>query len=535
MSFKPTSNVRNPKFFSGLGLALYIAATCGPLGALIWDSLSSQGGATQNSAALLIPTGRRLSLLWDSLSLSLGVALGGMVLGVLVAIKLLNGSGQSLNALRWFLFLLVPLPPYIHALAWQAFADFLNPFLRDWGLSPLAMRGWGASCWVWIMALAPFAISLILIGLESVDQEIIEAGRLQHGDWQLFRGILLPLARPYILAAGSLLFILSLTDYSVASLFQMSSYALDIFAEYSASSQISRTLILSLPILLLSFLVITLAQSSLKSATLNPIWQRKTLTQRWHWPSWFQTLQWSAIGILSFQILVPFASLLFLTISWSGFWQNLAAANHEIGFTLLTCAAAACLCLPLAYALAHQLRRRSHWGWWTLVALPLAIPAPLTGIGLIVLWNQDSIINLYNTWWMPVMASLARFTPIATLIITAQLHRINPQLIEAAEILQPSRWRKIIWVRLPLIGPGLLAAGLITFIFGLGELSATLLVVPAGQSTLTIRIYNFLHYGASQTVASLCLGITLLALIFAAVAVSLLAIWDKSVSQTHIS
>ncbi len=91
------------------------------------------------------------------------------------------------------------------------------------------------------------------------------------------------------------------------------------------------------------------------------------------------------------------------------------------------------------------------------------------------------------------------------------------------------------WVRIPLIGPGLLAAALMTFVLSLGELGATLMVVPAGQSTLTIRIYNFLHYGASQTVASLCLSITLLVLIFALAAALVMAAWGRKTSQIHSS
>jgi iron(III) transport system permease protein len=528
-------NTARLSVLTSFGLALYLLVTFGPLGALIGNAMLSQDAFEPGWLMLIIPFGRRLDLLWDSISLSLGVALGGMLLGILVATSLLNWSGKSLRNLRWFLFLLVPIPPYIHALAWQAFADFLNPWFRNWGLSPLGMRGWGASCWVWLMALAPFAVSLILIGMEAVDREIIEAGRIHFDDSHIFWGILLPLARPYILAVGGLLFVLSLTDYSITSLFQMNSYALEIFAEFSAHNQPGRVIYLSMPILVSSFAAITLVQAPLKSATLNPIWQRRALAQNWRWPGWFRVLQWSGMGILLLQISVPFSSLFFLTDSWVGFSQNIRSASSEIGFTLGVSTLTALLSLPLAYALALQLQQKRQWGWWLLVTLPLAIPAPLIGIGLISLWNRAFLSQIYASFWMPVLAALARFVPIAAIIITVQMRRVKPQLIEAAEILQSHGWRKILWIRIPLIGPGLLAAALMTFILALGELGATLLVVPAGKSTLTIRIYNFLHYGASQTVASLCLSITLLVLIFASAAALIMAAWSSRTSQTHRS
>ena len=60
--------------------------------------------------------------------------------------------------------------------------------------------------------------------------------------------------------------------------------------------------------------------------------------------------------------------------------------------------------------------------------------------------------------------------------------------------------------------PGILAAAGIAFALTTGELGATLLVAPPGKATLTMRIYNFLHYGASDAVAGLCLMMTAITL-----------------------
>ena len=51
---------------------------------------------------------------------------------------------------------------------------------------------------------------------------------------------------------------------------------------------------------------------------------------------------------------------------------------------------------------------------------------------------------------------------------------------------------------------------MVVFALTLGELGATLLVIPPGQSTLTLRLYNYLHYGASEEVAGLSLLLTVL-------------------------
>ena len=85
-------------------------------------------------------------------------------------------------------------------------------------------------------------------------------------------------------------------------------------------------------------------------------------------------------------------------------------------------------------------------------------------------------------------------------------------------------------VRLPLLTPGLLAALCVAFALTLGELGATLIVAPPGQQTLTMRIYNYLHYGASDTVAGLCLAMAAGTVVAAAAGAALLAAWSRRTS-----
>jgi iron(III) transport system permease protein len=163
---------------------------------------------------------------------------------------------------------------------------------------------------------------------------------------------------------------------------------------------------------------------------------------------------------------------------------------------------------------------------WLLVITPLAIPPSLIGIGLITIWNRPLVFQVYGTGIMPVLAGLARFTPIAVIVLAAQLRSLNPLFIDAARILQTNRWQtwKQIW--LPMLAPGFLASAGIVFALTLGELGATLLIAPPGQATLTIRIYNFLHYGASSVVAGLCLMMAVV--IFIAGTITAIALAGRS-------
>ena len=134
---------------------------------------------------------------------------------------------------------------------------------------------------------------------------------------------------------------------------------------------------------------------------------------------------------------------------------------------------------------------------------------------------------------MHQIAGVARFAPFAVLAVFAQERRLDPALVDAARVHQRSRlhgwWR----VRLPLLGPGLVAAACVVFVLTLGELAATVVVVPPGSQTLTLRIYNYLHYGASDAVAALCLAMAVVVVAVTGAGSAVLAGRSRAVQQAE--
>ncbi len=476
----------------------------------------------------MIPQGRRLALLMRTLGLGLSVSLTGMSLGLLIATVLWGWRSGWRSYVRWILLALVPLPAYLHALGWGALVNLANRCLLAGGVVPIGFQGWLASWWVQTMALLPIGALLSLIGLESVDRDLIDAGRLVRSDTETFRRVVLPLASPIVLAGGAFLFLLSLVDYSVPSLFQYNVYALEVFAEFTASNQAGRALLLSAPMVLVALILLLCTQSGLRSAALPPPWRqmREEVDFRWPWP--FQALQRLAMGVLLAQVSTPLLSQILLAGGLGAVLEAGLAAKEEIGFTLWTAFVAASLALPIGAALARQLERAGRSGsvWWVMTAAPLVLPASLAGIGLIVIWNRSALPPVYGSRWMPVLAALARFAPVAGIAILAQRRRVDPSLIDAARIYQRGATQTLLRVRIPLLAPGLLAAAGVVFVLTTGELGATLLVAPPGRTTLTMRIYNYLHYGASGTVAALGLLMSIGALCCAGA--GLLGFWAWS-------
>ncbi|SMH48194.1 MULTISPECIES: iron ABC transporter permease [Cyanophyceae] len=493
-----------------LGLGGFLVVVFGPLLSLMASVIVELSQGNGAWLSLLVPTGRRWQLLGNSLQLAIAVGTVSTVLGGLIACYLWQTAWAW--RWRWGLLPLLFVPSYIHSFGWSALGLGLNGGLRSLGFGTIPLQGWWSCGWVEVMAFLPLAVGLGWLGLAAVGREAIEAARLLVPDLQVLGQIILPLALPSFVASFGLIFLLSLMDYSLPSLFGIGTYALEIFAEYSTSNEPARAFLLAVPLLAIAWGVILILQLPLQQTMqLSPQENLWEIPPRWPW--WFVWLQHLALGLFTLQILVPFVNLLVMAAQESQWFPPIQATAREITFTLglgLTVAIAA---LPLALAIAQLLNRDDRWGrvTWGLVIWALALPAPLVGIGLIDLWNRPLPLEIYGTPLMPFLAHLARFTPFASLVLLAQLQQLNQPLWEATRLEVGPRWRIWLWLRLPLLLPGLLAAAGLVFALSVGELGATLIVIPPGYSTLTLRIYNYLHYGAAASVAVLCLVLVAIA------------------------
>jgi iron(III) transport system permease protein len=497
-----------------LGILIYFLIVLGPFVVLIAELVSSLAHGHSEWLMLALPTGRRLGLLINSIGFAAAVAAGGLILGTLGSTVLWQWDFGWRSYLRWLVIVLAPLPPYIHALVWTSAINALNSMLQSLGMVTIPAHGWIVCWWIQVMSLAPIAVGLSLAGLKAVEPAMIDSARMLRSDFFSLSRVMLPLAAPSLLAGTGILFLLSLMDYSVPSLLNLNVYALEIFAEYSASNEPVRALILSFPLLIIAVAVAIPSLATLKHAAQSSTWSIPVWKVAPVWPGWLVTLQKATIVVLAVQILLP---LLILTTS-AGTWKNLSSSiissRNEIIFTFWINILVALLCIPIALSAARELvyANKHKSLLWILIIAPLAIPPPLIGIGLIAVWNKPLFSGVYGSSLMPVLAGLARFAPLAVMVLAAQFRRIDPLLIDAARILQPGRSQVWKHVWLPMLLPGILAAAGISFALTTGELGATLLVAPPGQSTLTMRIYNFLHYGASDAVAGLCLMMTAITL-----------------------
>ncbi|MFP1632826.1 ABC transporter permease [Zhengella sp. ZM62] len=495
------------------GALLWLVVGLGPILALLAATRTSE-----HMAEALIPSLRRTGLFMTSIGLAFSVAVFAATVSVLAARALRRRSGRVAAMLYWAPLAMIAVPPYVHANAWMSAGAGIDALLGRTGATAPGAPDAVAAFWVQSMAFLPAAYGFVLLGIARMDPALVDAGRIHANDWRVFRRIELPMMAPSVIVGGGLAAILSLTDFSTPALFQLPSYAMDVFVTYGSGADAGAVFLLALPMVVTGIAIIVALLGRIESGTRLPDIPPYTAVSCDTPPAWFKSLETAALVVLAMQSAVPVVALIQATGSPAVFAQTVAAASRDIAGSMESACISALLAILLGLLLFRHVENR---GVMLLCLLPLAMPGTLTGVGLIHLWNNDATSAVYGGPAMPVLASLARFAPIGILLLHAHHRTVSRDLIDAALMFRgngAATWR---WIYLPLYWRAAAGVFLIVFALSLGELAATILIAPPGQGALSIRIFNLLHYGSTAAVASLSLLMLLLSMTAAVVLLAL--------------
>lgn len=212
--------------------------------------------------------------------------------------------------------------------------------------------------------------------------------------------------------------------------------------------------------------------------------------------------------------------------SWQGFtlgWYAQLFRSPEIWLavrnTLVIAASSTAVSLVLGTAAAFALHRyagsRLQRFHYTLIYTPLVVPEILMGISLLMAFVAAGIgLGLFTIF----LAHVTFCVSYVAMVVLARLQDFDFSLIEAAQDLGASAWQSTRKVLLPLLLPGLAAGGLLAFTLSVDDFVITFFVAGPGSTTLPLRIYSLIKYGAPPLINAL--STLLLAVTFAAVVAS---------------
>ena len=154
------------------------------------------------------------------------------------------------------------------------------------------------------------------------------------------------------------------------------------------------------------------------------------------------------------------------------------------------------LALPAAFALSrHRFRGLTALSaFWT---LPLSLPHVAIGVGMLKLLQAFTAIP-------PFLGMLAVHVvlvlPFSIALLQASVEQLDKAQEDAAASLGASAPARFLWVIMPGLAPGLVAAGIMSFLISFGEVTVTSFLTTARMTTLPVRIYAEASFSLEPTV-----------------------------------
>ncbi|MFN8592617.1 MAG: ABC transporter permease [Thermomicrobiales bacterium] len=181
------------------------------------------------------------------------------------------------------------------------------------------------------------------------------------------------------------------------------------------------------------------------------------------------------------------------TLDW--FTQLFQLENFRGGFLLSVRIAALTTLIDLilgllaAYALV-RFRYRGQNGVRMALLVPALTPSLLIGFALLNFSIRSGIPSSFALLMGHVLITL----PLAIVIITQSLERLDHDLENAALSLGAHELETFRFVVFPAIRPGLTAAGTFAFLLSFDQLPISLILKDVAQGTFPVELFNYIRY-----------------------------------------
>src|SRR5690606_20793922 len=266
-------------------------------------------------------------------------------------------------------------------------------------------------------------------------------------------------------------------------------------------------------------------------------------SRRWGW-LWRAAI-WTLMGFFLLNVVMMIATVVVnsvatrwfgtplpegFTLRWYGqAWSDFQLA-HILVVTLQVVAATVILSIllgvPAAYALARAQFRGKRLAM-LLILLPMMVPPVTYGIPMATAMYQTGV---GGTLTGVILANLVPALPFVILVMTPFIEQIDPGLESAARIFGANTFQYFRHVLLPLLVPGMLAAGLLVLVRTIGMFGLTFFTAGPDSQTLVVALY----YAVFSTGVRAPQAIDAMAMIYMAITLLWVLIALRFVSPTQL-
>ena len=397
--------------------------------------------------------------------------------------------------------LLIPLfiSPYILAVAWK---DLFFQLLGNPGF----ISSYTGLILVLTFVFTPLSMLIAGSAFANINAHLEEAGLVISGFRITVIKIVLPLIKPALITSFILVFIFSISEFSVPSIFGAKVFTTEIFTQFTAFYNHSLAILQSALLVLLCILLLLAERKSIANAPFLSIGEKGSNTKLYHLKNRGLGFVFLAAWFLV-SVVLPFM-VLFIQSFQNGIGDFNRAFNllkptfaNSMGLALTGALIMVFIGFVVAYYSETQNKNSLVW----ILLIVFAIPSIIVGISLIKFYNRPMLDFIYSGPLIILIGYVGKFSFISAKLIANAIKQIPKSLDEAAQIEGISFFNRMRKILIPLIMPALFAAFIISFIFNLGELGMTIMLYPPGTEIMPIKVFTIMANAPQALTSSMTL------------------------------
>jgi ABC-type Fe3+ transport system permease subunit/DNA-binding beta-propeller fold protein YncE len=466
---------------------------------------------------------RFFGLMFRSFALAAVIAAVSVLLGYLPG-RLLGTSRKGKDLLLLLLLMPLVLPRYVLYYAWALMLSPTTDLGRYFSTNPELARfvGTFTSSMVLVLWYWPLASLLIGQGWRNIDRQIWDCACLDASNSQIFKKITLPLLGRCMCLAFGVCFVLLLSEFTTFHLAGIQTIGTEMAVLYELTGSASGLIRAAWPVIIAAFVLSIVLGKSTNSWDLTsaPVGAIELKSRRWQWGVLF--------ALVAVSLLIPIFLLIVSVTNTYAFKTFLKLHIDELAWSLAIAVVAAVVSYLIAFG-ALLLEKLTKIGRilsivvCTTIFLAMFVPASLVAVSLLKIMAICNLPVFFRQSWCIVSAGqAARFAGIALILLILTRASHERHLSEMASLDGASRLKSWWYVHLPRTWRLFAGAFLLILMFSITELSATMVLLPAGLPNFAQRLLNQMHYARDQQVIASCLILICLFLTLAALLVLLL-------------
>lgn len=416
---------------------------------------------------------------------------------------------------EWILILPLTIPTYIMAFTYAGIFDYAGPLQslvrKTTGLnlaSYLDIMNITGVMVVMSLALFPYVYVVCRAAFLTRYRSMIEASQvLGASSGRSFFKVVLPVARPALVAGVTLVIMEVLNDYGAVKYFGVPTFTTGIFRTWFSYEDPQGAIYLSSLLLLFVFAAILFERFQRGKARYHSQVPVERPLPRKRARGWRGIIVMSCCAIPAvLGFMLPVAQLIWWSLQSIGS-VGFSKIGSMISNSFLLACGAAVLCVLLALLLIFATRVRNYAWLHSAVRLSTmgyAVPGAVIAVGVLIpllfldkLWisissggHHQTGLLLTGTVFGLLFAYSVRFLAVAFNPIESGFQRIGKSLQEAAVTMGIKPWRILQRINIPLLRGALVSAGLLVFIDVMKELPLTLILRPFNFNTLATRAFE---------------------------------------------